>query len=66
MQNVNEEIEKAVQHKINQCIAAAKKYQEEPERAEEYIRRTINLIWTTGKQVGEEVMKEELFKPNMN
>lgn len=66
MEGMNQKMEDAVQHKIEQIIIAASKFQDEPERAEEYIRRTVKNIWTTGKEFGKQLQIDDIFNPNMN
>ena len=66
MEDMNQKIEDAVQHKIEQIVLAATKFQDEPERAEEYIRRTVKNIWTSGKEFGKQMQINDIFSPNMN
>ena len=50
-----------VEHKLKQILQAAADYQNNPEKAKEYITRTVRNISTAGKELGKLSVVDELF-----
>jgi predicted HTH transcriptional regulator len=56
-----EAIEKAYFNKVNQIMKAVEDYNNNPVKAEKYIRNQIDNIWEAGKKTGSMCVVDELF-----
>lgn len=55
------ELDKGVELLINSIMKATKDYQNNPEKAEEYIRRKVAAIYQAGKEIGREYALNDIF-----
>lgn len=61
MATTEKELDEGVQKVIIQILRAAQDFNNNPEKAEKYIRKRINDIYTCGKAMGRQLVVGEIF-----
>lgn len=56
-----QQLDEGVQRVLVQILKAAKDYNNNPEKAHEYIVRKVNAIYIAGKEMGKQSLLDNLF-----
>lgn len=57
------EMRELLEKRIEAMLKAASVYSTEPERASDYIRKSVHTVYEVGVEVGKSLVVEELFNP---
>lgn len=61
MATTEKQLDEGVQKVLIQILRAAQDFNNNPGKAEEYIRRKVNAIYTCGKEMGRQLIVDEIF-----
>lgn len=61
MSVTEKQLDEGVQKVLVQILRAAKDYHNNPDKAEEYITRKVNAIYTCGKEMGRSCALDAIF-----